>query len=80
MISRTLIITSILVAFSIFLAACVPKNHLQTESLPKAAEKTQQETPENQPSQTDDQLLKEMQADDSPNIDQEFTKVEQELK
>jgi len=67
---------SFVLVTALTLSACTIKDQLKTKVLDKVDQKVQQEKAEN----VDDQLLNEMQKDDSLNIDSEFSRLDQELK
>ena len=73
---KTIFIILALLISSVTLSACTAKDQLKTKILDKIDQKVQQEKAET----VDDQLLNEIQKDDSLNINSEFNKLDQELK
>ena len=74
-------VLAIVISSAFFISSCTIKDQVKINVIQKINTPTQPELRESQltPTSTDDQLLNDLQKDDSTNIDQEFTKLEQEL-
>jgi hypothetical protein len=81
MMNKKHLLQSTIIALSVLtLSACTLKDQLKTKILNKIDQKVQEEKAEAKPTLTDDELLKEIDATSSTDIDAQFNQLENDIK